>query len=310
MQSLDPDQYPTVWRTKLRSTKDGVNHEAQVAHCLDNDLIGIGWDVGQLKAESTIDQVCEAIDKNPAYGKNATYNPRRFAEQAKKGDFVWTRDTKGRYLLCQITGEYRYDGSETARKVDIHQTREVQWAPSELDDLDVPGGVVRRFIGAGLSFSRINDRSVRILTPYLWDKLHGKPLPKLEITPMDVLTKHLDPLDVEDLIYVWLQHERGYISFPRARTNSNPVYEWTMIHPSSGRKAILQVKTGNTPVDLDQLGSARINVDTDVLAFATCGTYNGSFQAEQIDAEILISFVRDNPNLLPERIRNWFDMAT
>ena len=108
----------------------------------------------------------------------------------------------GRYWLCRITGAYRYDGSDAARKVDVHQVRDAQWAPRPLNDLEVPGGVIRCFIGTGLSFSRIHDPAARQLTPYLWEKLHDRPLPELVMSPKEVLTSHLDPYDVEDLVYV------------------------------------------------------------------------------------------------------------
>ena len=34
---------PDLWRTKLRSTKDGIDHARQEAHCFSGDVIGVGW---------------------------------------------------------------------------------------------------------------------------------------------------------------------------------------------------------------------------------------------------------------------------
>jgi hypothetical protein len=89
------------------------------------------------------------------------------------------------------------------------------------------------------------------------------------------LTRHLDPRDVEDLIFVWLQVERDYIALPRTRQPATPAYEWTMIHRQTRRRAIVQVKTGGTPVDLQQLASAVVDDETDTYAFATSGNYDG-----------------------------------
>jgi hypothetical protein len=75
------------------------------------------------------------------------------------------------------------------------------------------------------------------------------------LTAHEVLTSCLDPLDVEDLVYVWLQVARGYIALPRTRQPATPAYEWTMIHRQSRRRAIVQVKTGTEPVDLPALRS-------------------------------------------------------
>ena len=185
------------------------------------------------------------------WGQAAAQTVRRFGEQAEVGDFVWTRDTSGRYLLCKITGDYRYDISDASKRVDVHQVRDVAWAPRPLNDLEVPGGVIRRFVGTGSSFSRIHDDGARLLTPYLWKKLHGRPLPQLAITPAEVLASHLDPYDVEDLVYVWLQVARDFVALPRARQRDTPAYEWTMIHRGTGRRGIVQIKTGSEPGVID-----------------------------------------------------------
>ncbi|HKP90626.1 MAG TPA: hypothetical protein VJT75_11725 [Thermoleophilaceae bacterium] len=164
----------------------------------------------------------------------------------------------------------------------------------------------------GSSFSRIHDHPARELTPVLWEKLHGRPAPKLAVTPLDVLKSHLDPYDVEDLIYVWLQLTRDYIALPRARKRDTPAYEWTMIHRQTGRRGIVQVKTGADHVDLQALADARADEETDTFAFATCGTYDGDPEVvtEVISENELLAFVADVPGVLPLRVRAWFELAT
>ncbi len=103
------------------------------------------------------------------------------------------------------------------------------------------------------------------MTPYLWEKHHDRPLPKLAITPVEVLTSHLDPYDVEDLIYVWLQVARGYVALPRARQRDTPAYEWTMIHGDTRRHGIVQIKTASDHVDLQALVDAKADDQTDPL---------------------------------------------
>ncbi|MGK2939683.1 MAG: hypothetical protein ACSLFR_18080 [Solirubrobacteraceae bacterium] len=237
---------------------------------------------------------------------------RRFGAEAKIGDYVWTGDTSGRYLVCKITGDYRYDISDASKLVDVHQVRDVAWAPRPLNDLEVPGAVIRSFVGTGYSFSRVHDRAARLLTPYLWEKLHDRPLPELAITPAEVLSSHLDPYDVEDLIYVWLQVARGYIALPRARQRDTPAYEWTMIHGDSRRRGIVQIKTGSEPVDLQALADARADDATDTYAFATCGQYLGdaSLVTEVISDDELLAFVAAQPDLLPLRVRTLFELAS
>jgi hypothetical protein len=288
-----------------------VSHAEQVQHCLDNQLVGIGWRIDELLDGASLEDVCAWIENHDDWGRTPAQIVRRFGSDAQAGDFVWTRDTAGRYLLGRITGGYRYDISEAAKKVDVHQVRDVKWAPRPLNDLEVPGGVIRRFIGVGQSFSRIHDVPAQMLTPYLWAKLNGEPLPELDMTKDDVLTSHLDPYDVEDLVYVWLQLARDYVALPRARQRDTPAYEWTMIHRDSRRKGIVQIKTGNDEVDLQALSDARVDELTDTFAFATCGHYSGSHDlvTEVIKGEDLLAFVTAEPDLLPLRVRTMFELA-
>lgn len=181
-----------------------------------------------------------------------------------------------------------------------------------MNDLEVPGGVIRCFVGTGSSFSRIHDRPARELTPVLWEKLHDRPSPKLAISAAQVLRSHLDPYDVEDLVYVWLQVARGYVALPRARKRDTPAYEWTMIHRESRRRGIVQVKTGADHVDLQALADARADDQTDTFAFATCGGYVGDpgSVTQIIGEHELLAFAAEAPDLLPLRVRAWFELAS
>lgn len=291
----------------------GVVHSEQVEHCLERGIIGIGWRMDELPDDAPLTTVVHAIKKrtDPGWGPRAAQIVRRFGDEAEIGDFVWTRDTLGRYLLCRISGPYQYDISEAAKAVDVHQVRPAEWAPKPLNDLEVPGGVIRRFVGIGESFSRIHDDGARRLTSYLWEKLHNRALPKVEISPREVLTTHLDPYDVEDLVYVWLQVVRHYVAMPRARQRDTPAYEWTMVHGGTHRRGIVQIKTGSDSVDLAALDAARADDETDTFAFATSETYHGKRElvTEVIKAEDLLAFAREHPSLLPARVRTWFELA-
>jgi len=310
------EDLPVIWRTKLRSTRPHppVDHAEQVAHCLKKELIGIGWGHEGLPHGASTDAVLSAIEASneDGWGRRAALIVRRFAMDAQVGDFVWTRDTHGRYLLCRLTGGHRYEMSQDAMRVDVHQVRDAEWAPTPLNDLDVPGGVIRCFVGTRESFSRIHDRGARAMTAYLWEKLHGCPLPRLELPPREILTSYLDPYDVEDLVYVWLQIARGYVVLPRARQRDTPAYEYTMLDREGGVRAIAQIKTGATPVDLDALAAAAVDGGTRTYAYATSGDYVGDRGqvTEVIEADELLRFVRSDAALLPPRVQAWFELAS
>jgi hypothetical protein len=170
--------------------------------------------------------------------------------------------------------------------------------------------VIRAFTGAGMSFSRIHDLHARRMTGFLWARLNDHPLPQLDVSASDVLTSHLDPYDVEDLVYIWLQVARDYIALPRARQRDTPAYEWSMIHRDTRRRGIVQVKTGQVAVDLDELVAATTDDATDTFAYATCGEYTGTASVTEVIAnQDLLRLAHDWPDMLPARTRLWFEVA-
>ena len=185
----------------------------------------------------------------------------------------------------------------------------MQWAPSSLNDLEVPGGVIRGFVGVGQSISRIHDDAARLLTPQLWQRLHGQPQEPLGMSPGDVIEKLLDPYDVEDLIDVWLQVAGGYVALPRSRQRDTPAHEFPMFDRTTGRRGIVQVKTGNVPVDLEQLRRAAGD-HTDVFAYATSNRYEGDRDGVRIIRTAdLVEFIEQHPLVIPPRVTTWLDAS-
>jgi hypothetical protein len=303
---------PVIWRTKLRSLKPGVNHAEQVAYCLDGGRVGIGWGLEDLPTETPLEEVVAAIRQRdePGWGRQAASTVRLFGKEAAEGDFIWTRDLSGRFWVGRITGPYRYDNSAKAKELDTHQVREAQWSPRPLNDLEVPGAVIRAFSGTSTSFSRIWNLGARHYTAWVWEKVHGRQPPPLRFSKAEVLSQ-LEPYDLEDLVYTWMQVERGYLALPRARRTDTPAYEWTMLHRETHAPAIVQVKSGDQAVDLDALVSAATDRRTVLFAFSAAGEYTGSGQGRVIciETDELLAFVEENPELLPPRVRTWFELA-
>jgi hypothetical protein len=109
------DNLAGVWRAKLRSDVKGVKHEEQVAYCVENDLIGLGWCFKHLVSGTALPVITQHIKNHPDGGPQAAETIRRFAEEAQEGDFIWTRDTHGTYRLGCITGPYRYENTAATR---------------------------------------------------------------------------------------------------------------------------------------------------------------------------------------------------
>jgi hypothetical protein len=256
--------------------------------------------------------VVAAIRANgePGWGPQAASTVRLFGEAAAVGDFIWTRDLEGRFRLAQIAGGYRYENSVKAKETDIHQVRKAKWAQQPLGDLEVPGAIIRAFSGTSTSFSRMWNTGARIYTAWIWEKLRGREPPRPEFSPVEVL-EQLEPYDLEDLIYTWMQVSGGYLALPNARRTDTPAYEWTMLHRETHTPAIVQVKSGAQGVDLEALAAAAPNEKTTLFAYSAAGIYTGSppRRVTRIETTDLLVFVAKHAKLLPPRVRTWFELA-
>ncbi len=117
-------------------------HADQVAYCVDGGRVGIGWGIEGLRSGASLTKVVAAIraKDEQGWGATAAATVRRFGEDAAIGDFVWTRDLKGRFRLAKIASDYRYENAATAKTMDTHQVRDAKWARRPLGDLQVPLG--------------------------------------------------------------------------------------------------------------------------------------------------------------------------
>jgi hypothetical protein len=308
---IDAVSVPTIWRTKLRSLKPGVDHQEQVDHNFDDGIVGIGWGIEGLPDGASLDDVLAAIDAEPDWTKDAVHTVRRFGKDAEIGDYIWTRDLHGRFRLGRIAGPYRYENSEFAKRTDTHQVRDCDWANQPLSDLEVPGAVIRGFVGTSTSFSRMWDEGARTYTAWLWEKLHGRDPAPLSFTHLQIL-RQLEPYDLEDLVYTWMQVAEDYLALPKARRTDTPAYEWTMLNRKTFAPAIVQVKSGDQAVDLEALAAAAPNAETVLFACSASGQFIGHPPREVrcVSPDELVAFVRGHERLLPPRVSTWFELAT
>lgn len=307
---------PTLWRTKLRSTLV-PGDDVQLDYCLGKGVVGIGWwadGVTSGSGDKRLNAVCRKVEEaeGSGWGKRAANTLRRFATEVQPGDFIWTRDTDGNYRLGRFRDSpWEYlspDDNPEAKAVDLQQQRKVEWLPHAFPSSEVPGAVIRSFVGRSSSFQRVRSEGARDYTRLvLWPKESGGKVLPFDITSESVLSDHLDMYEVEDLVFMWLQAERGYLILPTSRQYGTPVFEWEMVHKKSGHSAYPQVKTGESAVNWDALAAAAKGQGDKIFAFQSRGYYDGKRPSNGIEirAQDLIAFATSS-KLLPERITNWF----
>ena len=297
------EEPPVIYRAPLRSGNPDVDHAEQVAYALKKGVVGPGWGLRPPPPRSP-DRAVERLRRISKAGADAV---RRFA-YAPTGSLVWSRDLTGRYLLGKLVSEWQYDASPQAAKVDLENQRRVAWAPRTVLDDEVPAAVVRQWSGRSTSFHRIHGEGAQKLSARLYDLLTGKQPQPLELTEGEVLRDILHPLDVEDLVCVFLQVRHNYIVLPGSHRSSTPVYEQVLISREDGHRAIVQVKTGGTSVDLELLRQAAAPDDARAFAYSATGSYPEDASGISIIAEDeLLAFAREHEQVLPARVRRAFE---
>ena len=301
----------TVWRIKLNSGLLDANGDFAVdwdeakEYCRKAGLVGVGWGFSKLRHHSRFDRVLDACRETPGWsGGIPTIT--RLALHVQEGDLMWTRDSLGRYWLCQITGPWSYDKTADCARLDLFNIRPARWLEKSFRDYEVPGAVVRSFTGIGQTLRRIGDHpeAVRV-SEMLW-RCDIDPHEFAPLTPEQVMTDIVDPIDVEDLVLLYLQSQ-GWMLIPSSRMHDTPMYEAALRRAATGELAVVSVKSGSSnPVPIEDLATAAGRAQP--YAYSTHELYSAP-PAEhgvlEIQRSDLIGFMYTHPELLPSRIARW-----
>lgn len=237
----------TVWRAKLNSGYPSVDWDGTKEYCRRADVVGVGWGLPSIRDGASLDEVIASISELEDWIPAGPQVIRRLAEQVEDGDFVWTRDRSGAYWLCRITGPWRYDASEEAMKWDVNNVRPCEWLESSLRDFEVPGAVVRSFVGSATALRRVTGAAAARVTEMIYERAKNPDAEWPPLDPADVITDLLDPTDIEDIALLFLQ-EQGWLLLPSTRMRDTPLYEAALRHRDDGRLAVLAVKSGQDNV--------------------------------------------------------------
>lgn len=284
---------PTVWRLHVRPSGGHGDVRRSYAFCLAESVVGMGWAVAPGSAATAADYLDACV---ATHGRGQDENVRRLMSM-KEGDLVWMRSPRGVYHLARITGPWAYRGTPEHRDADIVNLRPATILAVGTEDR-VPGKVVANFRGQR-TLQRVLDNTAVSYSLALWDRLNGLD-PAAGSAERDPFSLFSDG-DVEDLLYVYLQTQ-GWLVCPARRRHDTLAYEYVLRHRDDGREAVLQVKTGGTPVDLgslpDEVGVA--------FAFQPNGLIRGAnSRAEVISRADVLAFARRRPDLLPGTVQAW-----
>ncbi|MFW7415103.1 GAF domain-containing protein [Demequina sp. SO4-18] len=152
-----------VYRAPMRSRRVDVPEGAGVERALSARVCGFGGALDP-PPENLEDALEKAVSQ---HDDRLARRIRRFAD-APDGAFVWTRDADGLYWMGRLAGDWRYDSSEGAARVDLLHVRPCAWLTSPIADARVPSDVLATFARGGLNWQRTHSRSAELDSARVW----------------------------------------------------------------------------------------------------------------------------------------------
>jgi len=294
-----------IYRLHIRP-KGGLGDTSfSFKYCLQQHVLGVGWGVSGSPSTWTSYEK-SALKK---YGQHRLNGVRYLHDNVKPKDLIWTRDTKGNYYLARVRASKGKTSSDQAwayldtpdgRDADILNVVRCRILPVRQAD-DVPGKVIACFRPRRVIQS-IADETTVMYSQFLWNELAGSEeyrLPRLERCD---LFSFLDDKTAEDLVFIYLQY-KGWVVVPNSREADTWRYEFIAIHKKTGERAVVQVKSGHTPLATDYLSGRNERV----FLFQTHEHYVGASKPNvvRITRKAIEEFIRSHIEIMPAVVRRW-----
>ncbi|MEG8038763.1 hypothetical protein QP166_05150 [Sphingomonas sp. LR60] len=284
----------------MKSGQEGVKHEAAKAFALTEGWVGSGWGLNGSDYADQIKDGCTDVQTYLALAAHRFPQDASLAKAAKaiavemaSGDICWTYDPrKGEYWCGKVTGDFVYRQGGMFDEYDLHLLRPCRWALAGTADA-IPGAVRRGFAGPFGAVTQLTTDKERIINA----ARYALGEPNVEI--FGDLFEAASPEDLEDLVALFLQ-DHGWRLLPSTSKTSMASYEFVVVESKSGRRAGVQVKSGNVSY-LEQA----VAEDFDSFFVFLAGKNPriiGDHKAEIIDRENLRRFALNNLAIIPKRL--------
>jgi len=289
-----------VYRLHIRPQGGLAKPDVSFAYCLRAKVLGVGWQTYSAKPISCwADYEAEASRHHPDLSR-----VRYLKDRVKPADLLWTRCPAGNYYLAKVESEWEYLTGPEAQDADIVNVVRCQILQVPAVD-DVPGKIVACFRPTR-TIQSIKDETSRQYSQFLWNKLSGTLTYDLSEHAPRNLFSMLGAEATEDVLFLYLQVQ-GWLVVPNSRKADTMSYEFYLIHGQTRRRAIIQIKTGDTGLCTRDWKSRAEHV----FLFQSNGRYSGEPQpdVECLSPGAVETFMRANRDLFPSNISFWLDYA-
>jgi len=289
-----------IWRIHL---KPGSAQEVEPRQlCMDKGIVGVGWQIDYKTIPVSWDEYSKTAEDVHDYGAwRAALNAMKNRMQIN--DLIWTRDLQGNYFLGRITSDWFYETSSECAKADIVNVRKCEWHKIGTVEA-IPGKIISSF-RAARTVQIIDDETVCDFSKLIYNQKSGNKIYETEGLLGGDIFSLLSADDCEDALAVYLQVMCDYLLIPSSCKKDTMTYEYELKNKRTGKNAVVQVKSGSTPLNVDDYSK----LNADVFLFATCGQYSGSAKTNvmTIDPEVIRKFLYEHTNLLPDKMKIWIE---
>ncbi|MBA3916885.1 MAG: hypothetical protein H0X25_24190 [Acidobacteriales bacterium] len=199
---------------------------------------------------------------------------------------------------------WEYYDTPAGREADIVNVVRCRIVPAPKAD-DVPGKIVACF-RPSRAIQSIADETAVLYSQLLWNQLSNSDDYSLPDLQQCDLFSYLDAETTEDVIFIYLQCE-GWVVVPNSRKADTMSYEFLAINRETHARAIVQVKTGNTPLDRAHWST----FPETVFLFQAHGVYTGvpGHNVVQLSPETIRGFMEGHFDVMPQSVQRWIRFA-
>ena len=308
-----------LWKLNIKTASAPGKNPKQF--CLENSIMGVGWPISDSTEGASQQTFLKAA--NETYGTKKNHVPpglRAMVEEVAIDDLVWTRDGSNIYYMGRVLSGWRYVvGAEPSKDWEgnnIHNIREVEWHKIGTAEA-VPWGIRKQFSRGTLGGINKDGRAMLEFSKRLYHRLPstakhpGAPNYSTEESSDKSFFALIGPDQCEDVVALYLQHIHGYLLYPSTSKKTTKTYEYVLVHPGDGHRALVQVKSGvaalNREVFQRLVETETTQPATKIYLFSTDDRYAGieDPRIECLSSKELERFVHDNTNLMPRSVSIW-----
>jgi hypothetical protein len=293
----------TVFRIHIRPKGCLGNSEVSFNYCLKANVLGLGWQTKSQNNNCSWDEYY-AEAKN-IYGKGELSRVCYLKKKIQTDNLIWTRCPKGEYYLAKVISNWEYLTNPEAQAADIVNI--VRCNILKVQDISqVPGKVIACF-RPSRTIQSIQDKTTIEYSKQLWNAISKTNHFQASLTDKNVFSLFSSE-ETEDIVFIHLQLN-DWIVIPNSRKLDTMSYEFYAIHRQTKEKAIVQVKTGNTPINPKDWE----NRSEKVFLFQSSGNYISESSSENIicfTPDYIENFLRNNKDIYPSNIVHWLNITT